>query len=347
MKLSREVLDRRLNLMKANGVKFELNTRVGNDGQPSEPRDLNSVCRDPADSENIWSARKLLDEFDAIVLCLGATWPRDLNIPGRQLQGIHFAMSFLERWQRYQHKNKIKHTYFDLQNDNNFDCDSVAALAKGKRVVILGGGDTGVDCIATSVRQGAENIRVFEILPPPPINRDINENPWPEWPRIWRVDYGHSEVAVRINGDPRQFNTITKEFLDNGKGSVGGIRTTKVAWTKSSTGKWLMNEVPNSEETFECDLVLLAMGFMGPETTLIKEFELGLTSQSVIQVLPDKPYTTRIPKVYAAGDCRRGQSLVVHAINEGRLAARQVDLDLMGKTQLPGPGGIIKTANLR
>ncbi|CAH8648520.1 unnamed protein product [Schistosoma margrebowiei] len=347
MKLSREVLDRRLNLMKANGVKFELNTRVGNDGQPSEPRDLNAVCRDPADSENIWSARKLLDEFDAIVLCLGATWPRDLNIPGRQLQGIHFAMSFLERWQRYQHKNKIKHTYFDLQNDKNFDCDSVATLAKGKRVVILGGGDTGVDCIATSVRQGAETIRVFEILPPPPINRDINENPWPEWPRIWRVDYGHSEVAVRINGDPRQFNTITKEFLDNGKGSVGGIRTTKVAWTKSSTGKWLMTEVPNSEETFECDLVLLAMGFMGPETTLIKEFELSLTSQSVIQVLPDKPYTTRIPKVYAAGDCRRGQSLVVHAINEGRLAARQVDLDLMGKTQLPGPGGIIKTANLR
>ncbi|KAH8864826.1 glutamate synthase [NADPH] [Schistosoma japonicum] len=347
MKLSREVLNRRLNLMKANGVKFALNTRVAHDGLSPEPRDLNSVCRDPTDDEHVWPVKKLLDEFDAIVLCLGATWPRDLNIPGRQLEGIHFAMSFLERWQRHQHKNNIKRTYVDLQNDNSLDQDSMAALAKGKRVVILGGGDTGVDCIATSVRQGAEHIRVFEILPPPPASRDINENPWPEWPRIWRVDYGHSEVAVHINGDPRQFNTITKEFLNNGKGSVCGIRTAKVEWTKSSTGKWIMSEIPDSEETFECDLVLLAMGFIGPETTLAKELELNLTSQSVIQVLSDRPYTTHIPKVYAAGDCRRGQSLVVHAINEGRLAARQVDLDLMGKTQLPGPGGIIKSANLR
>ncbi|CAH8647058.1 unnamed protein product [Heterobilharzia americana] len=347
MKLSREVLDRRLNLMKASGIKFEVNTRVGHDGQSPEPRDLNSICRPHSEEENVWPASKLLNEFDAIVLCLGATWPRDINIPGRHLEGIHFAMSFLERWQRLQHTKKIKKTYIDLQNNDDIDCDSVAALAKGKRVVVLGGGDTGVDCIATSVRQGAEHIRVFEILPPPPPNRDVNENPWPEWPRIWRVDYGHAEVAVRINGDPRQFNTITKEFLDNGNGSVGGIRTAKVQWTKSDTGRWIMNEIPGSEETFECDLVLLAMGFLGPETQLIKELELNMTTQSVIQVVPDRPYTTNIPKVYAAGDCRRGQSLVVHAINEGRQAARQVDLDLMGKTQLPGPGGIIKTANLR
>nr|CAH8871004.1 unnamed protein product [Trichobilharzia regenti] len=347
MKLSRQVLDRRINLMKANGIKFVVNTRVGHDGQTPEPRDLNSICRPSEEDVNVWPASKLLNEFDAIVLCLGATWPRDINIPGRHLEGIHFAMSFLERWQRHQHVKKVKETYVDNQNGDSFDHSSVAALAKGKRVVVLGGGDTGVDCIATSVRQGAENIRVFEILPPPPPSRDINENPWPEWPRIWRVDYGHAEVAVRINGDPRQFNTVTKEFLDNGNGSVGGIRTARVEWTKSNTGRWIMNEVPDSEETVECDLVLLAMGFLGPETQLIKELELNLTTQSVIQVNPDRPYKTNIPKVYAAGDCRRGQSLVVHAINEGRQAARQVDLDLMGKTQLPGPGGIIKTANLR
>ncbi|CAL8090390.1 unnamed protein product [Calicophoron daubneyi] len=338
MKLDRKVLDRRLDMMRENGVQFLVNTRVGHVGDKDSQRDLNDECREDGETVTELRAAQLLDDFDAVVLCLGATWPRDLNIPGRHLDGIYFAMSFLERWQRRQNGRPGSSTGTISEEDG------IAMLAKNKRVVILGGGDTGTDCVATSLRQGAKSIQTLEILPPPPPKRDPIENPWPEWPRVWRTDYGHSEVAVRFGRDPRRFSVITKKFLDNGSGAVGGLLIAKVEWKKNpDDGRWMMNEVPDSEETIECDLVLLALGFLGPESKLIEEFALNVTNpQSVIQTKAPGSYATSVHRVYAAGDCRRGQSLVVHAINEGRLAAREVDQDLMGCTQLPISGGVVK-----
>ncbi|TPP56549.1 putative glutamate synthase [NADPH] [Fasciola gigantica] len=189
----------------------------------------------------------------------------------------------------------------------------------------------------------------MEVLPPPPPRRDEEENPWPEWPRVWRTEYGHSEVVLRYGRDPRQFNTVTKEFLDNGSGSVCGLRTVQVEWSKNvDTGRWQMTELSDTENVVECDLVLLAMGFVGPETSLITQLRLAMEqSESRIKTQEPSSYATSVPRVFAAGDCRRGQSLVVHAINEGRQAAREVDLYLMGSTALPGQGGHVKAKDGR
>lgn len=302
MKLGKDVVQRRLDLMAEEGVVFKTNVEIGKD----------------------ISAKTLYDENDALLLCMGATWPRDLPIPGRQLNGIYFAMSFLENWQRKQQTGHLA---------------ELKLLAEGKDVVIIGGGDTGCDCIATSLRQGAKSITTFEILPKPPADR-AEDNPWPQWPRIFRVDYGHEEVMLKFGRDPRIFSIMSKEFLDDGNGNVKGIRTVDVEWNKDPTGRWVMNEKADSERVFNCDIVMLAMGFLGPEKTVVEELSLTQDPRSNIDTAK-APYTTSVPKVYAAGDCRRGQSLVVHAINEGRQAARQIDLDLMGHTSLAGPGGVV------
>ncbi|KAL1440484.1 hypothetical protein MTO96_009417 [Rhipicephalus appendiculatus] len=240
------------------------------------------------------------------------------------LEGIHFAMSFLETWQKKQMGNDIDH---------------LPLSARNKDVIVIGGGDTGVDCIATSLRQGARSIVTFEILPQPPPQRGEG-NPWPQWPRIMRVDYGHEEVRLKYGQDPRHYSILSKEFLDNGQGHVSGIRTVQVKWTKDATGRWNMEELPDTSKVFKADLVLLAMGFLGPEKYLIDELSLEQDPRCNIRTTANS-YHTSVPRVYAAGDCRRGQSLVVHAINEGRQAARQIDLDLAGKSLLAGPGGII------
>ncbi|VDP75644.1 unnamed protein product [Echinostoma caproni] len=312
MKLDRRVLDRRLELMRANGIRGRHDLNADNGNTVELPSD------------------QLLNDYDAIVLCLGSTWPRDLDIPGRHLNGIHFAMSFLEQ----QHR-KLKHAPDSRHSEHPDETD--------KRVVVLGGGDTGVDCLATSLRQGAKSVHTLEILPPPPPHRDEEENPWPEWPRVWRAEYGHAEVALRFGRDPRQFNTVTKEFLDNGSGSVCGLRTVQVEWSKNvDSGRWHMRELSDTEAIIECDLVLLAMGFVGPETSLIRDLGLATEqSESKIKTQNGKSYATSVPRVFTAGDCRRGQSLVVHAINE----AREVDLYLMGSTQLPGQGGHVRVEN--
>jgi glutamate synthase (NADPH/NADH) len=300
MKLGKDVVQRRLDLLAEEGVQFVTGVEIGKD----------------------IPAKKLHDDNDALLLCLGATWPRDLAIPGRDLNGIHFAMSFLENWQRKQQTGKL---------------NELKLLAEGKDVIVIGGGDTGCDCIATSLRQGAKSITTFEILPRPPPDR-AEDNPWPQWPRIFRVDYGHEEVMLQFGRDPRIFSIMSKEFLGDDNGNVKAIRTVEVEWTKEPTGRWVMKEKPDSEQEFKCDLVLLAMGFLGPEKSIVEELSLSQDPRSNIDT-SKSPYTTSVPKVYAAGDCRRGQSLVVHAINEGRQAARQIDLDLMGQTSLAGPGG--------
>ncbi|XP_068081055.1 uncharacterized protein [Anabrus simplex] len=302
MKLSKEVVQRRVNLMAKEGIEFKTNINVGKD----------------------ISAKDLYEEFDAVVLCTGATWPRDLQISGRQLEGIHFAMTFLETWQKKQMGNQV-----DMQG----------LSAKDKDVIIIGGGDTGCDCIATSLRQGARSITTFEILPEPPVRRS-RDNPWPQYPRVFKVDYGHEEVKLKFGKDPRQFSVLSKEFLDDGKGHVAGIRTVLVDWTKDDAGRWKMDEVPGSEKVYKCDLVLLAMGFLGPEKYIATELNMNLDPRSNYET-PSGRYCTSVPKVYAAGDCRRGQSLVVWAISEGRQAAREVDAFLTGQSTLPGPGGII------
>nr|CAD7402429.1 unnamed protein product [Timema poppensis] len=304
MKLSKDVVQRRVKLMAEEGVVFKTNINVGKD----------------------ISAKDLHEEFDALVLCTGATWPRDLPIPGRQLEGIHFAMMFLEGWQKKQMGNKI-----DLQG----------LLAKDKDVIIIGGGDTGCDCIATSLRQGAKSITTFEILPEPPTKRS-KDNPWPQYPRVFKVDYGHEEVELKFGRDPRQFSTLSKEFIDDGKGHVAGIKTVSVNWTKDVLGRWKMEETPGTEKVYKCDLVLLAMGFLGPEKYIASELNLSLDPRGNVNT-PSGQYGTTIPKVFAAGDCHRGQSLVVWAISEGRQAAREADAFLSGSSMLPGPGGVITT----
>ncbi|KAK6621297.1 hypothetical protein RUM43_011603 [Polyplax serrata] len=305
MKLSKQIVQRRVSLLAQEGIEFKTNINVGKD----------------------ISAKELHDEFDAVLLCTGATWPRDLPIPGRQLQGIHYAVSFLEAWQKKQMGN---------------DVDLSHILAKDRDVVVIGGGDTGCDCIATSLRQGAKSIVSFEILPEPPEKRG-KDNPWPQWPRVLRVDYGHEEVKTKFKNDPRQYRILSKEFLDDGNGNVCGIQTVLVEWTKDEAGRWKMDEVAGSEKVYKCDMVLLAMGFLGPEKYIANELNLELDPRSNYKT-PAMRYATSMPKVFAAGDCRRGQSLVVWAINEGRQAAREIDSYLQKKSCLPGPGGF--TGNL-
>lgn len=301
MKLSKAVVKRRTDLMAAEGINFVCNVNIGKDLMPSQ----------------------LEKDYDAVLFTTGATWPRDLNLPNRDLKGIHFAMEFLEASQK-----KLLGT--------RQDCIS----AEGKDVIVIGGGDTGCDCIATSLRQGAKTITTFEILPTPPEKR-AHDNPWPQWPKIFRVDYGHEEVKVKWGKDPRQYSTTTKEFVSDGNGHIKGVNTVQVEWTQSPTGQWSMKEVAGTEKYFPADLILLAMGFLGPEKAAPTEMNLDLDGRGNIKTTVGT-YGTANPKVFAAGDCRRGQSLVVWAISEGRQAARQIDSYLIGKpSSLPGPGGVV------
>ncbi|XP_074594378.1 uncharacterized protein LOC141849793 [Brevipalpus obovatus] len=304
MKLNKETVKRRVDLMAAEGIKFQTGADVG---------------------KNV-DGKDLLEAYDVVCLATGATWPRDLKIPGRQLNGIHYAMNFLETWQKQQ-----------LSGEKN---PEPIISAKNKNVIVIGGGDTGCDCIGTSLRQGAKSVIAFEILPQPPPSRD-GENPWPQWPKIFRIDYGHEEVRLTTGKDPRMYQISSKEFLDDGNGNIKGIHTVQVEWYKDEKNAWKMREVPDSEQIFEADLVLIAMGFLGPEQYLVDQIKVATDPRSNI-VTVDKGYQIKNTKIFACGDCRRGQSLVVHAINEGRQAAREIDAFLSsGHSGLPGPGGIV------
>ncbi len=292
MKLEkRAVVERRLALLEAEGVRFVTNAHVG---------------------RNV-DAEELRREHDALLLACGATVPRDLPIPGRELRGIHFAMEFLS-----------KNTKSLLDSEH---ADGAYISAEGKRVIVIGGGDTGTDCIGTSMRHGCASLVNFELLPRPPEKRAA-DNPWPQWPRIFRVDYGHAEVAAKFGADPRVFSIVSKEFVDDGKGNVAGIRTVRVEWVKDDAGRFQMREIAGSEEVFPADLVLLAMGFLGPESTLVEKLGFKTDPRSNFAAAYGE-FATSVEGVFAAGDCRRGQSLVVWAINEGRGAAAKIDEYLM------------------
>lgn len=299
MKLDKGVVQRRLDLMKAEGVKFVTNADVGKSVDP----------------------KQLLAENHALLLATGATKPRDLPIPGRQLKGIHFAMEFLTA------------NTSSLLNSHHSDGNYISA--KGKRVVVIGGGDTGCDCIGTSLRHGCSQLVNFELLDRPPDARAA-DNPWPQWPRIFRSDYGHEEAEAKFGHDPREYCILSKEFIDDGQGNVTGIKTVRVRWVKQD-GKFAMEEMAGSEEVVGADLVLLAMGFLGPEQYVSELLGIELDPRSNYKAEHGK-FTTSIPGVFAAGDCRRGQSLVVWAINEGRGAARAIDTYLSGHSNLPAPG---------
>ena len=299
MKLDKqEVVLRRIRLMEQEGIKFVCNASVGT-----------------GDNDNVDPAI-FLKEYDATVICTGATQPRDLPIEGRNLKGVHFAMEFL-----------TANTKAVLANQK------APINAAGKDVVVIGGGDTGTDCVGTSIRHGCKSLVQIEILPKPPLERAA-DNPWPEWPKTYKMDYGQEEAAAKFGADPRVYLTTVKKFIGDESGNVKELVTVEIKWEKNDKGQFIPKEIPGTEKTRPAQLVLLAMGFLGPEQALIKDIGVETDPRSNIKAEHEK-YTTSVKGVFAAGDCRRGQSLVVWAINEGRGAARECDRYLMGSTDLP------------
>ncbi len=297
MKLDKEkVVLRRIQQMEAEGVKFLTNTEVGKNF--------------PAD--------QLLSDFDAVVLCTGATKPRDLPIPGRELKGVHFAMEFL-----------TENTRSLLNQSRN----GAFISAEGRDVMVIGGGDTGTDCVGTSLRHGCKSLVQVEILPKPPMERAAN-NPWPEWPKVYKMDYGQEEAAAKFGADPRIYLTTATKFEGDEHGHVKAAHLVDVVWEKNEKGQFIPRNVAGTERVAPTQLVLLAMGFLGPEQPLLEALKVERDPRSNVKADYGQ-YKTSIPKVFAAGDCRRGQSLVVWAFNEGRGAARECDRFLMGRTDLP------------
>lgn len=320
MKLDKkEVVLRRLKQMAVEGVQFVCNTEVGRASRPSDDAgQIKETNRQDARSTTIYPAERLLKEFDATILAIGATKPRDLPIEGRQLGGIHFAMEFLTA--------NTKSILDGRKNGSFID-------AAGQDVIVIGGGDTGTDCVGTALRHGCKSLVQVEILPQPPLDR-TQDNPWPEWPKVYRLDYGQEEAAAKFGADPRVYLTTVTKFEGDARGHVQAVHTVQVAWTKNDRGQFIPKHVPGTEKVLPAQLVLLAMGFLGPEQPLLEA--LGIERDPRTNAKADfEKYATNLKGVFACGDCRRGQSLVVWAFNEGRGAARECDRYLMGKTNLP------------
>lgn len=298
MKLQkRKVVQRRVNLMTQEGITFVTNTEVGKD----------------------YPVENLKTEFDAVVLCTGATNPRDLSIKGRNFNGVHFAVDFL-----------TENTKSLLDSDHR---NGKYINAAGKDVIVIGGGDTGTDCIGTSIRHGCKSIMQLEIMPQLPIERSSGE-PWPIWPRLFKVDYGQEEAIEVFGQDPREYCITAKEFLGDEDGNLKAVHLVNVQWKSNESGGMTPVEIPRTERVVPAQLVLLAMGFTGPEDQLLVQLGITRDNRTNIQAEYGK-FNTNIDGVFAAGDSRRGQSLVVWAINEGRGAARECDKFLMGTTNLP------------
>ncbi len=299
MKLDKKHVKRRVLLMAEEGINFVMNTEVG--------RDL--------------PVSTLLSDYDAIALCCGAAKPRDLAVDGRQMQGVHFAMEFLQANTR---------NLLGLMSDEDMEEPSLIS-ARGKDVIVIGGGDTGNDCVGTALRHGCRSVQQFEILPRPFETR-LPDNPWPEYPRVFKEDYGQEEAHAVNGADPRQFNILTKAFNGDETGCIKEVHTVAVEWVVGDNGRPAMREIPGTEKTWHAQLVLLAMGFLGPEDQLLDQMGLDRDARSNVKAAYGQ-FATNIPGVFSAGDMRRGQSLVVWAINEGRGAAREIDRYLMGSTE--------------
>jgi glutamate synthase (NADPH) small chain len=293
MKLDKNVVARRIGVLEAEGIKFITGVSVGN-GLPPD---------------------KLVSEFDSVVLATGSTVPRDLKVEGRDLAGVHFAMEFLSG------------------NTKSLLAGTAPAIsAAGKHVIVIGGGDTGTDCVGTAIRQGAKSVTQLEILPQPPETRAA-DNPWPQWPKVYKMDYGQEEAAALWGADPRRYCVNTRRLIGE-DGRVTAIETVDIDWIHVAGSRPELKEQPGTEKTFPADLVLIAMGFIGPEQPLPTAFGCKIDGRG--NIVHDDDMMTTVPGVFAAGDCSRGQSLVVWAIREGRQAARGVDKYLMyGESMLP------------
>ena len=297
MKLEKHIIDRKIEVMKAEGVHFETGSDVGKNVKPS----------------------KLLKEFDKVILACGAKNPRDINAKGRDAKGIYFAVDFLTATTKSLLDSEL--------SDGNF------ISAKDKNVVIIGGGDTGNDCVGTSVRHGAKSVVQIEMMPKAPEER-AKDNPWPQWPKVLKTDYGQEEAIAVFGNDPRIYETTVKEFVKNKKGELTGVITVGLEFKKDEkTGRMQPVEIEGSEKKLPADIVLIAAGFLGPQEYLLDAFKVKKTDRSNIET-PEGRYATSVENVYACGDARRGQSLVVWAIREGREAAREVDEALMGYSYL-------------
>jgi glutamate synthase (NADPH) small chain len=298
MKLDKTIVQRRVDLLAAEGVKFVTSCEVGKD----------------------YSAGKLKQEFDAIVLCGGATKPNDFfaKTEGRNLKGILFAMEFL-----YANTKSL----LDSRHE-----DGQYLSAAGKDVIVIGGGDTGTDCVGTSLRHRCKSLLQLEIVPQPPLQR-AGDNPWPQWPKVYKLDYGQEEAEALWGSDPRRYAVQTTKFIGDDKGHVKALQIVQVEWIKDN-GRAIPKNVPGSEKVVPAQLVLLALGFSGPENQLLDQFGVEKDQRSNAKAEHGQ-FATSVPGVFAAGDMRRGQSLVVWAINEGRGAARECDRYLMGMSQLP------------
>ena len=297
MKLEKQIIDRKINVMKEEGVKFITGCNVGVDVKSAE----------------------LLKEYDRVILCCGAKHARDIKATGRDAEGIYFAVDYLSR----NTKSLL---------DSNFK-DNKFISAKGKNVVIIGGGDTGNDCVGTAIRQGAKNVIQIEMMPKAPDKR-TESNPWPEWPRVCKVDYGQEEAIDQFGKDPRIYETTVKEFIRNEKGELTAVKTIRLhGEVDKKTGRRVMKEIEGTEQILPAELVLIAAGFLGCEKRIADAFGVELNARTNVNTEAGK-YQTNVPHVFTAGDMHRGQSLVVWAIREGREAAREVDESLMGYSNL-------------
>lgn len=297
MKLEKHIIDRKVEVMKAEGVEFITNANVGKDVK----------------------AGKILKEYDKVILACGSSNPRDINVPGRDARGIYFAVDFLTATTKSLLDSELK--------------DGKYISAKGKKVIIIGGGDTGNDCVGTAIRHGAVSVTQIEMMPKLPDERAEN-NPWPVWPRVCKTDYGQEEAIAVFGHDPRIYQTTVKEFVKDKNGNLAKVVTVKLEPKKDEkTGRTIMSEVAGSETTLDADIVLIAAGFLGSQKYVADAFDVKLNERTNVATEAGK-YNTNVENVFVAGDMHRGQSLVVWAIREGREVAKAVDLSLMGYTNL-------------
>lgn len=297
MKLEKHIIERKVKIMEEEGIVFQTGVDVGKDIKVS----------------------KLLHDFDRIVLACGASNPRDIKVPGRDAKGIYFAVDFL-----------TANTKSLLDSDFT---DKKYVDTKGKAVLIIGGGDTGNDCVGTAIRHGAKSVTQIEMMPKAPDKRAEN-NPWPEWPKICKTDYGQEEAIAVYGHDPRIYESTVKEFVKDKNGNLKAVKIVKLSWVKDpETGRMNMQEIPGSEQTLDADIVLIAAGFLGSQKYVTDAFGVELNERTNVKTAPGQ-YQTSVENVFVTGDMHRGQSLVVWAIREGREVARAVDESLMGYSNL-------------
>lgn len=295
MKLEKHVIDRKIKIMEEEGITFVTGADIG----------------------KTMKAEKILKDFDRVVLACGSSNPRDISAPGRDAKGIYFAVDFLTR----NTKSLL---------DSDF-ADKAYVETKDKHVVIIGGGDTGNDCVGTSIRHGCKSVTQIEMMPKAPDQR-AEDNPWPEWPKICKTDYGQEEAIAVFGHDPRIYEATVKEFIKDKNGNLKAVKIVKLNWSKDpESGRMKMEEIPGSEQILDCDVLIIAAGFLGSQKYVTDAFKVETDARSNVKTA-EGSFATNVERVYTAGDMHTGQSLVVKAIRQGRECAREVDLSLMGYT---------------